>query len=277
VVIDTKDENVSNPVGVLDFGIGGLSVVREITRALPQESIVFLNDNANLWAGYKSRESVRRDAKIANDFLIEYGVKTVVIGCNTATAVALDYIRERNPVPTIGVIEPTARAATNITRNQRIGVIGTNMTVGSNAYPKILRELNHDLIVSSQACPLLVPMIEDGFIGSEALRLVAMEYLKEFDTKNIDTLVLGCTHYSLILPVVSSLMRNVRLVDSAPYTAQELKRLLMNNNLLKPARKAPKYAFFVTDMNEKFKAIANSIFSRELPVIAPRFQIANLN
>lgn len=269
---------MGNPIGVFDFGIGGLTVVKEIMTILPNEDLIFLNDNANLWAGYKSEDSVRNDAVVANGFLLQFDIKAVVIACNTATAVALNHLKETNPVPTIGVIEPTARAASRTTRNNRIGVIGTNMTIRSNAYPKILNELNQNLVVSSKACPLLVPMIEEEFVPSEATRLVAMNYLSELRDKNIDTLILGCTHYSLIAPILSSILPDVTLVDPAPSTAEELRRVLMANNSLNLEREnsSPKYAFFATDSNEKPRTLARNIFSKEFPDLETRFREARL-
>lgn len=269
-------ERMARPIGVFDFGVGGLTVTREIIRVLPHEDLIFLNDNLNLLAGYKPEDVVRQDTITASQFLLQHNLKTLVIACNTATAVSLQHLRENCSIPVIGVIEPTARAAAETTRNGRIGVVGTNMTIRSNAYPRILKELNQDFEITSQACPLIVPMIEEGLLESEEIHQVAGCYLKQFQTKGIDTLILGCTHYSLIRSIIASLLPGVRLVDPAPLTAMELRRVLTTYCDLNSSHSAPRYVFYAADINEKVQRISKVAFGVEFPEIELCFQKADL-
>lgn len=271
------DHNImKKPIGIFDFGIGGLTVAREILMALPHESLIFLNDNLNLLAGYKPEDVVRKDTVIAVHFLLRHNVKALVIACNTATAVSLQYLRENCNIPIVGVIEPTARGATEITRNGRIGVVGTNMTIKSKAYPKILRKLNQSLKIFSQACPLLVPMIEDGILEGDKINRVASEYLTRLHTKGIDTLILGCTHYPLIRSVIESLLPGVKLVDPAPLTAMELRRVLTVNGKLNPGLNAPRHVFYAAQLNEKTELMTKIAFGMDLPETDLSFRQAHL-
>lgn len=244
------------PIGIFDFGIGGLTVMKEVVKALPHESVIFLNDNLNLAAGNDSETAVKNNTVAACEFLIQENVKAVVIACNTATVVALDHLRQKYSLPIIGVVEPTAKTAFNATKNGRIGVIGTNMTVRSNAYPKAMKALDQNLVVVSKACPLLVPMIEEGFVENEAIRIVAFEYLKEFQGENIDTLILGCTHYSLIMNMLSRALPNVTLIDSGPCTANDVKLRLLEANSINKGGEPASYTFYATELNDQFHRVA---------------------
>ncbi len=249
------------PIGIFDFGVGGLTVMREIVKAIPSESLVFLNDNVNLAAGNKSDDAVVSDSLAVSKFLQRFNPKALVVACNTATAVALKRLRAEHSFPVIGVIEPTARRAVAATKTGKIGVIGTRMTIRSEAYPSLIRELKPSLEVLSQACPLLVPMIEDEHTTHEALRRVAADYLKIFIGKGIDSVILGRTHYPLIRPLLADLLLGVNLIDPASPTANELKNVLLSMNLLAGSRQPSKYVFYATDLNQQSDSIVKRVFS----------------
>src|SRR4051812_4127255 len=202
------------PIGVFDSGIGGLTVVRELMRQLPQESVVYFGDTARVPYGPKSPDTVRRYSREIASFLLKQQAKAIVIACNTATAHALSVLREEFSVPVIGVVEPGARAAARATSGGRIGVIGTAGTVASGAYDRAIRAILPDARVVTKACPLLVPLVEEGWIDHPVTAQVAREYLAPLMDEQIDTLVLGCTHYPLLKDVLCrALGRGVTLID----------------------------------------------------------------
>jgi glutamate racemase len=221
------------PIGVFDSGIGGLTVAQEVIRQLPRESVVYFGDTARVPYGPKSPDTVRRYSEEIAAFLLTQGVKAIVIACNTATAHALAALRGRLSVPVIGVVEPGARAAIASSKSNRIGVIGTVGTIKSGAYERAIRALSPDAIITARACPLFVPLVEEGWTDHPAARLVAEEYLQPFATAEIDTLVLGCTHYPLLKPLLAEVLGpSVRLIDSAEETAAETRRTLEARRLV---------------------------------------------
>jgi glutamate racemase len=223
------------PIGVFDSGIGGLTVAHEILRQLPHESLIYFGDTARVPYGSKSPETVRRYSREISTFLRTQGVKAIVVACNTATAHALSFLREETNDPVIGVIGPGARAAVRATRSGHIGIIGTAGTVKSGAYDRAIRRINPDFRTTSRACPLLVPLVEEGWTDHEATRLIAREYLEPLLAAEVDTLVLGCTHYPLLKPLLAELLGNsVRLIDSAEETAMETARALADAGLTAP-------------------------------------------
>ena len=220
------------PIGVFDSGIGGLTVAQEVIRQLPAESVVYFGDTARVPYGPKSPETVRRYSQEIADFLQTQGVKAMVIACNTATAHALAMLREKLSIPVIGVVEPGARAAVASSKSNRIGVIGTVGTIKSGAYERAIRALNPDAIITARACPLFVPLVEEGWNEHPASRLIAEEYLRPFAAADVDTLVLGCTHYPLIKPLLADVLGpTVRLIDSAEETAAETGRTLEHRHI----------------------------------------------
>lgn len=246
-----------HPIGVFDSGIGGLTVVRELRRQLPAESVIYFGDTARVPYGPKSPESVKRYSREAAAYLRSRDVKMLVVACNTATAHAAEALQAELPVPVVGVIEPGARAAAAATRSGRIGVIGTVGTIASGAYDRAVRRLVGDEArVYAQPCPLLVPLVEEGMADHPASRLVAEDYLAPLRAMDVDVLVLGCTHYPLLRGLLADVMGDeVRLVDSAAETALEVRRVLTEADLLADPAAAPSYEFAVSDLPLRFRDI----------------------
>jgi glutamate racemase len=241
------------PIGVFDSGIGGLTVVRELMRQLPHESLIYFGDTARVPYGNKSPETVRRFSREILEFLLSRDVKLVVVACNTATAHALEELRRVAPVKVEGVIEPGARAAVAASRSGRIGVIGTAGTVASGAYVRAIEAVDGRVQVAAQACPLFVPLVEEGWLDHAATRLIAEEYLAPLRAHDIDTLVLGCTHYPLLKPLLSSLLGpSIALIDSAEQTAAAVSRELARSTLHAPAAATGHVHFVVSDAPKQF-------------------------
>lgn len=244
------------PIGVFDSGLGGLTVVHALLERLPAESLIYVGDTARVPYGPKSPDTVRRYATQIAEFLVEQGVKAVVVACNTATAHALELLRHTVRVPVIGVIEPGARAAAHTTRGGPVGVIGTAGTIASGAYERAIHAEDPSIDVRAVACPLFVPLVEEGWIDHPATRLVAQEYLAPLRSAHVDTLVLGCTHYPLLAATLQAEMGdNVRLIDSAAETAVETSRVLQEHNLFASATSAPRHRFIASDAPDRFLAL----------------------
>jgi len=238
----------SRPVGVFDSGIGGLTVAQEIMRQLPAESIVYFGDTARVPYGPKSPDSVRRYSREIASFLRQQDVKAIVVACNTATAHALADLRETADIPVIGVVEPGARAAVRASRGGHIGIVGTAGTVRSGAYERAIQALLPGARVTARACPLFVPLVEEGWIDHAVTRAVAEEYLAPLLADGMDTLVLGCTHYPLLKPLLCAIVgRDVALIDSAAETAGELGRLLRERQLEAPEGTVASHRFVASD------------------------------
>lgn len=239
------------PIGVFDSGIGGLTVAHEIMRQLPNESIIYFGDTARVPYGPKSPDTVRRYSREIAGFLRAQDVKAIVIACNTATAHALPVLQEELSVPVIGVVEPGARAAVRVSGGadgRHIGVIGTVGTVRSGAYERAILDLDPDARITVRACPLLVPLVEEGWIDHPATRLVAQEYLEPLVKEKISALVLGCTHYPLLKPLLCRVLGpEVALIDSAAETAAETGRVLAEGNLQAPEGTSPTHRFVASD------------------------------
>jgi glutamate racemase len=241
-------------IGVFDSGIGGLTVVAALTKALPDERILYFGDTARVPYGPKSPETVRRYATEISTWLLGEGVKAIVVACNTATAHALPELQASLPVPVVGVIAPGARAAVERAHGDVIGVIGTAGTIASGAYTRAIHELDPAASVVSQACPLFVPLVEEGWLDHPATRIVAKEYLEPLTAAKVGALVLGCTHYPLLKPLIGELMgQDVRLVDSAEATAAETARVLEQRGLRAPRDAAAvAHRFVATDASSQF-------------------------
>ena len=244
------------PIGIFDSGVGGLTVAREIMRQIPNERLVYFGDTARVPYGNKSKETVTKFSKQIIRFLKTQNVKAIVVACNTASAYALDEIEKELDIPIIGVVKPGAKVAAEATRNNRVGVIATAGTIQSQIYTEYIKGINEDLQV-------FVPLVEEGLLEDPVTDEIATRYLNELKDIDIDTLILGCTHYPLIRSTVGRIMgEGVTLVNPAYETAIELRSLLERENLLNPSTQrlgTNQYQFFVSDAADKFKVFANSI------------------
>ncbi len=252
-------------VGIFDSGVGGLTVLRELTRVLPQEDTIYFGDTARVPYGTKSPETVTRYAHEITSFLIRRDIKLLVVACNTASAVALPSLKRHFPIPVVGVIEPGARRAVEVSRGGRIGVIGTAGTIKSSAYTRAIKRLRPDAEVQTKACPLFVPLAEEGWTDNQVARLTAESYLQELREAGVDTLVLGCTHYPLLKPVIAEIMGpKVVLVDSAEETARTVAQILRQKKLLRPESEVGNHHYYVSDIPAGFIRVGNRFLGGRL-------------
>lgn len=243
----------SRPVGIFDSGMGGLTVVKEFIRILPHEDVIYFGDTARVPYGSKSRETISRFSIENILFLLKFNVKMIIIACNSASSVALSTVEKNFKVPIIGVIKPGAENAVKLSKNGKIGVIGTRTTIKSGAYEKNIKNISADVKVYSVPCPLFVPLVEEGWLNNKISGEIAKQYLNPLRTKGVDTLVLGCTHYPLLRPVIKKLMgNNVKLVDSAKDVVKEAQKILKSENLLSPNTTKGKISFYVSDEPDNF-------------------------
>ncbi len=254
--------NAQNPIGVFDSGIGGLTVVRALMERLPFENIVYFGDTARVPYGVKSVETIAHYTTQIAEFLLARQVKLLIIACNTMAAVASQVVKDLSPVPVLDVIDAGAAGAVAVTRKNHVGVIGTPTTINSNAYARAIHQHAADVHIVSQACPLFVPLVEEGWLDHDVTRLTAHEYLRPVLAHDIDTLVLGCTHYPLLKPLLQEVTGpGVRLVDSAEAMADQTAALLAELDLATPAQ----YHFHVTDVPLRFQTIGERFLGRTLP------------
>ncbi len=257
------------PIGVFDSGIGGLTVLSQLIKKLPNEIFYYLGDTARVPYGTRSSETVIRYARSCSQFLIKKSIKALVIACNTASSHALNTIKKEIDIPVLGVVEPGAKAVVKKTKNKRIGVIGTEGTIDSKSYNKVIKEIDPTIEVFSKACPLFVPLVEEGWIEGKIPMLIVEEYLKPIIDEGIDTLLLGCTHYPLLIPTIRELTQkhSIEIVDSAEETAKEVVNLLQTCNLVRKDIKiydGNKVKYFVTDSPEKFKKIGSKFLNETI-------------
>src|SRR5438046_1509903 len=249
--------NDPRPVGVFDSGIGGLTVVKALRDLLPNESIHYLGDTARVPYGPKSPETVQRYAVELAEMLVRENAKALIVACNTVSSVALPLLATKFPVPVLGVIEPGAQAALQATRNRHVGVIGTRATIRSGAYEKALRASDNNVRVSSRACPLLVPLIEEGLLDDDVTDRVILRYLEPVVADGIDTLVLGCTHYPLLSAAIARVLgRKITLVDSAKNCATAVQETLDQQSLRAPATRCGELRVALTDSADNFLNVA---------------------
>ncbi len=252
-------------VGVFDSGIGGLTVVRALLQHLPHEHLVYFGDTARVPYGNKSPDTVRRYAGEIRDWLLGLDVKMIVVACNTASAHALNDLQATTPVPVEGVVGPGARAAVRATRSGRIGVIGTAGTIRSGAYERAIRAIRADATVFPKACPLFVPLVEEGWVDRPATKLIAHEYLDALRGEGIDTLVLGCTHYPLLKPLLAEVMGpGVALIDSAEETARAVAQELEESGIQGPTDERAAVRFAVSDAAVQFERVGQAFLGERL-------------
>ncbi len=260
-----QEEWHNSPIGVFDSGVGGLTVAREIMRQLPNERIVYFGDTARVPYGSKSKETVMKYSRQIVNFLMTQQVKAIVVACNTASAYALDELEHEVDVPIIGVVRPGAKAAIEATKNGKIGVIATEATINSGIYNRYIQQNDRSIKIMGKACPLFVPLVEEGLWEDPVTDEIARRYLTELIDSDIDTLILGCTHYPMIRSTVGRIMgKQVTLVNPAYETARELKEMLLEKGLEsehRPGLGTELYRFFVSDAADKFQRFANSILT----------------
>jgi len=248
-----QSDHKNRPIGIFDSGIGGLTVLKEIARILPDENTIYLGDTARVPYGIRSPETVIRYSFENTKFLSQKDIKILVIACNTASSVSLNAIRSRISIPVVGVIEPGAKAAALATRTKKVGVIGTEATIKSSAYAKAIKALDGGIDVYGVACPLFVPLVEEGWTEGRIAQLVAEEYLAGLKNRDIDTVVLGCTHYPLLKKVIGDVMgARVQLIDSAIEISIEIKGILEKLGMKRDAGDTTFREFYVTDSPERF-------------------------
>ena len=257
----------SSAIGVFDSGIGGLTVVRELLKIVPEEPIVYLGDTARVPYGNKSRETVQKFSTENVLFLLHHDVKLIIIACHTASSFGLPFLERHFNHPILGVIEPGVEMALEVSGTGRIGVIGTNATIGSQAYPQAIARGNPKARLVQVACPLFVPLVEEGLVNDSLAEQVARRYLKPLKSARVDTLILGCTHYPLLKPVIARVMGpKVRLIDSAHQVALKAKQVLQEMELNHPAAKGspPLRRFFVTDEPRHFESLSVRFLGRRV-------------
>ena len=247
----------NSPIGIFDSGLGGLTVAREIFQLLPSEDVVYFGDVGRSPYGPRSKEIITQFSRQDTNFLIEQEVKIIVAACNTASSIALEFLQKEYSLQILGVIEPGAVSAVQATRNGKIGVIGTIGTIHSNAYAKAIEAIDPKIKVFSMACPLFVPLVEEGYIDKEATFLIAEDYVSPLKTTGVDTLILGCTHYPLLKPIIRKVLGDkVSLIDSATETSRVVYQHLLTTNALNPKRSEGERKFYVSDVPEQFAQMA---------------------
>jgi glutamate racemase len=252
-------------IGICDSGIGGLTVAKEIIKNLPRENIIYIGDTARVPYGVRNKETITKFAKELIKFLIGKKVKAIVIACNTISSICLPELEKISPVPVIGVIKPTVDEVVNDLKAKTIGVIGTRATINSNRYEMEIKKLDNKTMVFSQACPLFVPLVEEGYINHNATKVVAKEYLKVFKNKNLEALILGCTHYPLIEKIIKEIVENkIEIIDSAKPVTEELIKILKTNKLLGNITNPIRH-FYFTDITPQTEKTVNIFFDNKLP------------
>lgn len=252
-------------IGVIDSGVGGLTVAYELMRQLPNEQLIYVGDTLRCPYGPRPQHEVIQYTLEMVRFLVNKNIKMIVVACNTATAFALDTLKKEFEIPVIGVIQPGARAAIKSTKNNEIGVIGTEGTIKSNAYPEALKAINSELQVTTLACPTFVPMVEKGITSGEKAFTIVEEALLPLQRTNIDTLVLGCTHYPLLEKIIGNVMgEKVKIISSSEETARETSAVLEVHGLLQKEARLIEHHFYTTGDLQLFKKISRLIFNEQI-------------
>lgn len=256
------------PIGVFDSGLGGLTVVKQLQRILPNEHLVYFGDTARIPYGTKSKWLIQRFAMEDALFLLEFDIKLLVVACNTASSSALPLLQSRLDIPVVGVVEPGAQAAVTATKNKKIGVIGTSATIASSSYTRSIKKLMPEADVLGQPCPLLVPLVEEGWLDDEVTVLTLQKYLKPLMEAKADTIILGCTHYPLLEPVIQRIVGpEVTLIDSGKETAKAVQKILSASHLLNANNGQGNDRYFVSDSPEMFAKIGSLFLGRSLPEV----------
>ncbi len=251
----------NQPIGIFDSGIGGLTVLKELRKLLPNEDVIYFGDTARVPYGTKSKKTITKYAFQIADFLLRQNVKLIVVACNTVSSNSLNALKRAYKIPIIGVIEPGVELALSVSKNKRIGVIGTSATINSHKYKLLLNKKSPDVKVFEKACPLFVPLIESGFINSKITDLTVEYYLKDLKNKNIDTLILGCTHYPLLTSAIKKFMGNINIINSGYAVALKVKNKLASRKIKSLHKKKGKLRLFLSDYSDYIKEIAPLIMN----------------
>ncbi len=261
----SKNKDHHQPIGVFDSGLGGLTVVKQLMQELPNEDIVYYGDTARVPYGSKSKESIIRFSFENTEVLLQEKVKMIVIACNTSTSYALVPLQRTYDLPIIGVIQPGAQQAVRTTKSYRVGIIATSATINSQAYTKAVLDFSPTAKVFSQACPLFVPLVEQGWLNNDITEQIAEKYLTSLTKNKIDTLILGCTHYPLLKTVIQKVLgKSVTLIDSAQAVTREVKEVLASRGSFATHKRRGKYKFLITDKPQDFKKIAEKFLGPKL-------------
>ena len=253
----------NRPIGIFDSGVGGLTVVKEIVKSLPNENIVYFGDTARLPYGAKSKDVVTKYSKQIVRFLMTKNVKAIIIACNTVSSNSLDELKKAFDIQFVGVVEPGVRSVIDTTKNKKVGIIGTEATVRSGMYTKLIHKADNSIEVFSKPCPLFVPLAEEGWYDNNVARLTAEIYLNELIGCGIDTLLLGCTHYPLLKQCIGETIGEaVKIVDPAKNTAESIKEILENRDMLNDGSEKPINVFYVSDITDKFEKICIKTLKR---------------
>lgn len=255
----------SRYIGVFDSGLGGLTCVKQLSKELPYENIIYFGDTARVPYGSRSRETIIKYTQEAVNFLLQKDVKMIILACGTASSVAINHLI--CPTPIIGVVEPAAKAAAKATKTGKIGVLGTSATISMKRYEKELYDINPDFEIVANACPLFVPLVENGHTDSEVAHLVAKEYLTPLKKAGVDTIILGCTHYPLLSGVISDIMEGATLIDTGAEAAKHAKELLMGNNISKIQAD---YKFYVSDTPESFARLGSLFLEKDIDCLVEK-------
>ena len=263
-------------IGVFDSGLGGLTAVKELMKVLPEESIVYFGDTGRVPYGTKSNETIIKYTASDINFLMTFDLKLIIVACGTASAIALPVLRDRYEIPVIGVAEATARAAVAATENNRIGIIGTQGTIQSDAYNQLIRSQSEQIETISKACPLFVPLVENGYTHNKVARLVAKEYLAPVRAAGVDTLIMGCTHYPLLADTIGSVMGSgVTLIDPGKETAHFVRDYLIGQDMLAQSGGDEQYQFFASDSVESFTQLGSAFLEQTIEGKVERVDIEN--
>ena len=254
----------NHPIGVFDSGLGGLTAVREIQRIMPGEDIIYFGDTGRVPYGNRSRETIIRYTKDDIDFLLKHDIKLIIAACGTASSVALPQLQDKYDIKIMGVLESACKRAVRVTKNNRIGVIGTSGTIKSGKYTELINYLSPGAKVFSNACPMFVPLVENGYADSEAARIIAKDYLIPLKNENVDTLILGCTHYPLLTGVISDIMGDeVALLSPGALAAEDARKYLEKENLLSQKERGNS-KFFVSDSVENFASLGSTFLGKPI-------------
>lgn len=267
--------NCNLPIGIFDSGVGGLTVVKEVIRMLPNEDLIYLGDTARVPYGTRDKTTIKKFATDLVEFMLRQNVKAIVIACNTLSAVALEEIKiKAGKIPVIDVIIPTISVALKEKDADVLGVIGTRATINSRAFQAQIKTKNEAKMVFAKSCPMFVPIVEEGLFNDRSAEIIAEKYLSYFDDKNIDLLILGCTHYPMLRETIEKVLRRkIKLLDSAEPTANYLKQVLIKENLQRKNNALPVYKFYVTDNPEAAKNVANIFFENNFPYVIEKINL----